>query len=136
MVHASCVSLDKIGVLITGASGQGKSGLALQLMAFGCDLVADDQTQVRRRGSQVLASAPLRISGLIEARGVGLLHAAHQPETRLHLVIDMGQREAARLPAEHTRDLLGVELPCLHKVDSPSFPAAILQYLKCGRAQV
>jgi HPr kinase/phosphorylase len=41
-LHASAVSLDGNGVLICGASGTGKSTLALQLMALGAELIADD----------------------------------------------------------------------------------------------
>jgi len=44
VLHASCVCLEGRAVLIRGASGSGKSGLALQLIALGAALVADDRT--------------------------------------------------------------------------------------------
>jgi len=44
-IHASCVAVDGKGLLITGASGSGKSALALQLMAFGAHLIADDRVK-------------------------------------------------------------------------------------------
>ena len=50
IVHASCVARDGRAVLIRGASGSGKSGLALQLMALGAGLVADDRTRLWREG--------------------------------------------------------------------------------------
>jgi len=42
-LHATAVAFDQKAVVITGPSGAGKSSLALQMMAFGADLVADDQ---------------------------------------------------------------------------------------------
>ena len=45
-IHASAVALGPVGLLIMGASGSGKSSLALELMARGAKLVADDQVVV------------------------------------------------------------------------------------------
>ena len=47
-LHASAVALDGRGALLLGASGAGKSGLALRLMALGARLVADDRVLLRR----------------------------------------------------------------------------------------
>ncbi|MCV3271583.1 HPr kinase/phosphorylase [Roseobacter sinensis] len=133
ILHASTVAHNGRAALIIGAAGQGKSSLALQLMAFGAELVADDRTQVTREGSALWASAPDAIAGLIEARGVGLLNADFAPRAELCLVIDMDHLENDRLPPVREHKIAGIALPCLHKVDSPGFPAAVLQYLKAGR---
>jgi len=133
VLHASCVALDKSGVLILGASGAGKSSLALQLMALGADLVSDDRTCVSREGDGLLASAPATIKGLIEARGVGVLVAAPCPVAHIRLVIDLDQIEPDRLPPMRSYILLGQTLPLLHNVKAAHFAAAILQYLKGGR---
>jgi len=74
-LHATAVAFEGKGVLITGRSGSGKSSLALQLMAIGHTLIADDQTDVTRHADRLWASAPPSIKGMIEARGVGILHA-------------------------------------------------------------
>ena len=73
-VHATCVALRlRAGtwraVLLRGPSGAGKSDLALRLIETGWRLVADDQTELSRQGKQLIATAPARIAGLIEARG-------------------------------------------------------------------
>lgn len=135
VLHASCVALSGSGVLILGAAGRGKSALALQLMALGCDLVSDDRTAVVAAGGKLIAAAPARIRGLIEARGVGILAADAIAAARLALVVDLDQEETDRLPPPRRHVMLGVALPLLHRIESAHFPAAILQYLKAGRAE-
>lgn len=130
-LHASAVIAHERGVLIIGASGSGKSSLALQLMALGATLVSDDQTMLSRVDEMVHMTAPESIAGLIEARGVGILRARNTG-ARLHLVVDMDQAETKRLPDAHSKTILGQTLPCLHKVDSPAWPSAVMQYLKGG----
>jgi HPr kinase/phosphorylase len=129
------VALAGRGVLILGPSGAGKSALALQLMAYGCVLVSDDRTAVVAEAGTILAAAPARIRGLIEARGVGILAADAVATARVVLAVDLGLPETERLPPRHSRRLLGVNLPVLHRIESAHFPAAILQYLKAGRAE-
>ena len=133
-LHGTAVAFDGKGVLIIGASGRGKSSLALQLMAFGCQLVSDDQTVLTRRGDDLWASAPETIRGLIEARGVGVLRA-EAVEAAIGLIMDLDQTEPHRLPRRHEVDYLGLTRPCLHHVDAVAWPAAIVQYLKAGREE-
>lgn len=133
-LHASAVALDRDrGVLILGASGSGKSSLALQLMAFGAHLVADDRVDLQARDGALWASAPAALRGMIEARGLGLLAATPLPAARIVLIVDLDRTEAARLPPAHQRQILGVSLPLARNCAMPHFPAAILQYLRGGR---
>ena len=132
LVHGTCIAVSGEAVLITGASGSGKSSLALQLMAFGADLISDDQTRLTRNAGDVIASAPETLVGLIEARGIGILNAVSGAPARLALVVDLDHVQQKRLPAPMTVCFLGVSVPCLHKVDTMAFPAAILQYLRNG----
>ncbi len=134
ILHAGCVSLGVRGVLIFGASGTGKSSLALQLMAYGCDLVSDDRTAVAARNGVIVAAAPQAIRGKIEARGIGILNARTRRACRIMLLVDLDQIEGSRLPPLRGDTLLGVEVPVLHRVESSHFTAAILQYLKSGRS--
>lgn len=132
LYHASAVALDGHGVLITGESGSGKSSLSLQLMSFGAQLIADDQTKLSLRDGEVWAEAPPSIAGLIEARGIGILHAVNT-QAAIALVIDLDQYEVARLPQNHSITILGQRFPCLHKTENQAWPASILQYLKGSR---
>lgn len=132
-LHASCVVLERRGLLILGAAGTGKSALALGLMALGAALVSDDRTHVRRRGDRVYARAPEAIAGLIEARGLGILRAEAVAEVRVSAVMELDRRDLERLPPPRTIALLGCEVPLLHGQLSPYLPAALLQYFKGGR---
>lgn len=134
-IHATAVAHGQNGCLITGPSGSGKSALALQLMAYGCELVSDDQVEVLNRHGQLLARAPNAISGLIEARGVGILAAQSVSVARISFIVDMETVEDARFPSALQTQLLGVSVPLVHKVEMPHFPASVLQYLKGGRAK-
>lgn len=118
--------------MIVGPSGAGKSALALQLIALGATLVADDRTQVSRQGDVVIADVPESIAGMIEARGVGILGMPHAGPTQVSLVVDLSRQEQERLPAVRTYQILGCEIPCLHRVDAPHFASAILLYLRCS----
>ncbi len=134
ILHGSCVALgEDRAVVITGASGSGKSALALQLMALGARLVADDKTCVTLRGGALVASAPDTIAGLIEARGVGILRADPVPEARLVLAVDMDREEKDRLPHPREIHLLGCPVPLLCCVQAPHFAPALLQMLREGR---
>src|SRR5947207_2280429 len=56
-VHGTCVAIDGEGVLLRGRPGSGKSDLALRLIDGGALLVADDQTELSRRGDAIAAAA-------------------------------------------------------------------------------
>ena len=130
ILHASCVAVQSKGVLILGPSGSGKSALALQLMALGADLVADDRTAVTVENGGVMARSPASIRGLIEARGIGILRAPALPHVRLSLVVDLGQTEPDRLPPRRHVSIAGIEIDLVRGPISGHLSAAVLCYLK------
>ncbi len=132
-MHASCVAIGALCVLITGSSGSGKSALALELMARGAVLVADDRTILTDSEIGVKARCPKTIAGKIEARGVGILAADFQENAVVRYVVDLDQRETDRLPHSREIYLLNHSIPLLRTPESPHFPAAIIQMLKGGR---
>lgn len=134
VVHANCVALGGKAVLIVGPSGSGKSGLSLQLMAFGADLVADDRVILAAAGGNTKVSAPESISGLIEARGLGILQASQATEAVLAAVVDLGEKETQRLPEPREVQVLKQIVPLFYNVATPHFGAAIIQFLKRGLA--
>ncbi len=132
-IHATCVALNRQGVLILGPSGSGKSALALQLMALGCMLVSDDRTALTRQDGTLTARAPAALKGRIEARGIGILAADTIPVACIVLAVDLSQTETDRLPPERRMTIHGCSVALVHRVESAHFPAAILQYLRAGR---
>ena len=131
-VHATAVSLAGRAVLLQGRSGSGKSALALELMAYGADLIADDQVILTRAGDSVVASCPASLSGLIEARGLGLLRAGPAEPAPLCCVVDLAARETDRLPPRRHVTLLGCQLPLLHRPAGVNLAPALLQFLRWG----
>lgn len=129
-LHATTIDFNGFGLLIVGPSGAGKSALALQLMAFGAKLVADDRTDLCVEGSRLVARCPTAIVGRIEARGMGLIDVQSVEKTAIGVVVDLGRTETARLPDARKVELCGISLPCLYKIDAPHFPAALLQYIQ------
>lgn len=133
-VHASAVALSGRGLLIVGPSGSGKSTLALALMALDAVLVADDRTDLRREGRRLIASAPLPLRGLIEARGVGILRAETISESPIDLVVDLGAVEDARMPLLRETVMLGLALPLVLGPLDHHLHYKLRQYLLGGRS--
>ena len=67
-IHATAVLLGDRGVLITGASGAGKTTLALALVhecrsrGWFAALVADDQLFLSSQGGHLLCSVPVSLN--------------------------------------------------------------------------
>lgn len=130
--HATAISIDDRGCLIIGASGSGKSTLAIAAIALGAELVADDRVDISRRGAQLLLSAPAKIAGLIEARGVGILRLPMRPEASLIFVVDLDRAASRRLPDPDHIALLGVPVPVLHGQDRPELASLLVLMLRHG----
>lgn len=122
-VHASSVAMDGRAVLITGASGAGKSDLSLRLIDRGFALVSDDQTLIRRDGDRLIASAPPSIQGKLEIRGIGIVEMETANDVPVALLVDLTS-EIQRLPDDgRERPLLEINLP-LVSIDAMTASAA------------
>lgn len=112
-IHASCVAIDGLALLLRGPSGVGKSDLALRLVDAGAQLVADDRVDlVIDTAGGLMASSPYPLSGLIEVRGLGILPVPSLDQAPVLLIVDLGD-EIDRLPEPRFEPLAGVLLPCL-----------------------
>lgn len=132
-LHATCVTFDGQGVLITGPSGAGKSALALQLMGYGAQLVADDQVLLSTTAAGLQASAPPGLPALIEARGIGLLRAELCEKSSIKLVVELTEEPGPRLPPICYRMILGHRLEVVSSPLSCHLGAAIRHYVLYGR---
>ena len=113
-IHGTCVDVAGTGVLLRGPSGSGKSDLALRLIDGGACLVADDRVDLAIEGADVVASAPPRLAGMIEVRGVGVARLPSIARARVGMVIDLVDDGAVdRLPEPAVCTLLGVDVRLL-----------------------
>jgi HPr kinase/phosphorylase len=133
ILHATCVAVDGRGLLILGPSGSGKSALGLRLISLGARLVADDRTEITVTDGRLVASSPASIAGIIEARGVGILHAPTIEAAEVVLVADLSQIEVQRLPPARRITILGCEVGLVLQVRNDHFPDALMLYLRHGR---
>jgi serine kinase of HPr protein (carbohydrate metabolism regulator) len=123
LLHATCISIEGLGVLLRGASGAGKSDLALQLIDGGARLVADDYCELSRYGSVLTARAPANIAGKMEVRGHGIIDMPFVTNIAVALVVDlMPVDQIPRLPETTTCTIDEITLP-LVCID-PSQPSA------------
>lgn len=87
------------GVLILGASGSGKSDLALRLIERGASLVADDRVDLFVTDGRLKARAPERLAGLIEIRGLGIMTFPYEAEATLGLAVELvDSSDTMRMP--------------------------------------
>lgn len=115
LVHATGLVLGGRGVLIRGASGAGKSLLALELIedfsraGEEALLVADDGVELLMGETGLEMRGPQAIAGLIELRGRGVVHRPFTPRARLDLIVDL-VTDLVRLPSEEafTESLYGL----------------------------
>ena len=123
LVHGTALALGESAVLIRGASGAGKSDLALRCIAapplagsaLRAELVSDDQVRLGLRGTAIEASPPPAIAGKIEVRGLGIVTLPFRPSARLALVVDLvAPTDVPRFPLDRmTACYFGIEVPLL-----------------------
>lgn len=114
LIHASCVSIDGLGVLLTGASGSGKSDLTLRLVDRGATLVSDDYCRLKiGPGGQLRAWPPVTTAGLLEVRHIGILTMPFEADVPVALTIALDDKPE-RMP-DRSRQilLLGIAVPAL-----------------------
>lgn len=99
------------GVLIEGPSGAGKSDLALRSLSEGFSLVADDRVLLWEAEGRLYGRAPQTLSGLIEARGVGVVAQTPVGFAEVTLLVKLAAPE--RMPEPTTETILGVAVPLL-----------------------
>ena len=119
-VHASAVLAGTRAVLIRGAAGSGKSRLALALVGASATgmlrfarLVGDDRVHIEPCHGRLLVRPAPSLAGLIEVRGVGIRRLDYEPAAIVGLLVDLGAKDAQRLPQPGETVIEGVNLPRL-----------------------
>jgi serine kinase of HPr protein (carbohydrate metabolism regulator) len=121
-VHASAVLVGPRAVLIRGAAGSGKSGLALALLQAGSSgalpftrLIGDDRVHLEVTHGRLLVRPADALAGLIEVRGLGICRVPFEPIAVVGLVVDLAAGDSERLPQRETAltEVAGAILPRL-----------------------
>lgn len=126
-LHATAVAVDGRALLIVGPSGSGKSSLAIEMIALGAELIADDTVAVTAENGKLLAAAPPEARAEIEARYVGILACASRPgATPIDLILDLGEEEPNRLPFVEQRQIGSGSARLLKRAPALSASALVL----------
>ena len=122
--HGVLMDINRLGVLILGKSGIGKSECALDLIVKGSKLIADDVIEIRRISqSRLIGTGPEKIKYLMEIRGIGIVNikdlfgtTSVMDKRDIDMVLELDHwskdTEYERLGLEtKSYNILGVELP-------------------------
>ncbi|MDD4690667.1 MAG: HPr(Ser) kinase/phosphatase [Eubacterium aggregans] len=123
-IHGVLVEVHGVGVVITGASGIGKSETALELIKRGNSFIADDVVEITCHHSHTLmGEAPEMLRYYMEVRGIGIIDVrmlygakSVKRSVEIDMVIrlenwnDRSPYDRLGLD-EETTDILGVEVP-------------------------
>ena len=140
-LHGVFMEVLGTGILIMGASGLGKSELALELISRGHRLVADDAPEFTKISPNIInGTCPLGMTPFLEVRGLGILNiqtlygdSAIKPAKYLRLIVQLVQvsqielQQIDRLEGSFsTYQVLGVEIPQISLPVAPGRNLAVL----------
>lgn len=137
-IHATTVAIGEAGLLIRGASGAGKSVLALALIAAAqqaggfARLVSDDRTDLSVAAGRLVARPVSPLEGIVERRGLGLTPEPHLASAVIRLIVDITGAEPARMPQPEdlVERMAGIDLPRLTVMGRAGDERLVLAALK------
>ncbi|WOO87810.1 HPr(Ser) kinase/phosphatase [Mollicutes bacterium LVI A0039] len=96
-VHGVLLNINGTGVMIKGASGIGKSEVALELIKQGHSLIADDAIILKKLDDdELIGEAPELLRNRMEIRGIGIINvqqhfgiASVAPQYKLDVVVEI-----------------------------------------------
>ena len=127
-IHGVVLEVKGKGILITGASGIGKTTAALKSITEDCYWVADDVAVIKRnKREELIAGGHKKINNYIHTEATGIIPAGNlfdpdkiKKNTKLAAVIEVekaGIRDVRIIRRE--KEILGINLTCLH-INIPS----------------
>ncbi|HHJ14931.1 MAG TPA: HPr(Ser) kinase/phosphatase [Gammaproteobacteria bacterium] len=140
-LHGVFMEVFSLGMLITGDPSVGKSELALELVARGHRLVADDAPEFYRTAPDTLnGRCPEVLRDFLEVRGIGILNvramfgdSAIKQSRNLRLIlrlVPMTEEQMRAIDRLHgarsTRTILGVDIPEITLPVAPGRSLAVL----------
>ncbi len=129
-VHGTAVALGAWAALLRGASGAGKSDLALRFLSEGGELppheavpesfsgpalVGDDRVHLTQEADQIIVTGRTETAGWLEVRGCGIVAVPYRLRAVLCVLIDLdSSTPIPRYPDPvETENIFGISLPRL-----------------------
>lgn len=138
-VHGTLVDVYGAGILLTGASGIGKTEVALDLVKRGHRLVADDVVTISKRaGGLLIGRGNDLLQHCMEIRGVGILDTQAvfgirgiRKQKRVEVIVELKEWDAnesyERLGLEDKhQQILGENLPLVQLAIFPGKAIAVI----------
>ncbi|MBE0439494.1 MAG: serine kinase [Gammaproteobacteria bacterium] len=125
--HGVMMRVNDLGVLIIGKPNIGKSSLALELLHYGYQLIADDSVEFSlATDNNVIARCPEMLAGLLHCRDLGLINVselfgseAYRHQQKLDYIIEL---------VDHSNNAVSLTVkPELYTVCGQSFPTLCLE---------
>lgn len=148
IIHATCVSIAGMGVLLLAPTGGGKSDLALRLIdqpgrGIGKDqmattLIADDRVVIWRDQNRLMAACPKTLSGQLEVRGLGIVQLEPGSAVELGLAVDLSSKaDIERMPdlSKNTFSLWQLAVPKIVIAPFEASATAKLRAAVCALGQ-
>lgn len=123
-IHAVCMNVFGVGILIRGESGIGKSETALSLIERGHRLISDDIVILKKIGEEtIIGTHNENNRDFLSLRGIGMINVprlygsgSFQEETTIDLDIILSTWEDGKYydgiePSKDTVEYLGVHIP-------------------------
>ena len=139
ILHGVLLDILGLGVLVIGESGIGKSECALDLIARGHRLIADDTVEIyRRTEGVVIGTCPPLTRHHMEIRGLGVINvrdlfgiASTRSSKRVELIVQLDRWEQGRAYErlgldDVFFDALGVSIPLIRMPVAPGRNVAML----------
>ncbi|MEN6376121.1 MAG: hypothetical protein ABFD75_15250 [Smithella sp.] len=128
-VHGVLLEAEGKGILITGASGIGKTTAALETVAKKYYWVADDIAVIKKnKHGELIATGHKKISSYLHTEATGIIPVIDllspdriKKSTRLAVVVEVEKTAEKNVPIiiEGEKDILGQKLICFH-INIPS----------------
>ena len=118
--HACALEINKVGMLIKGRSGSGKTSLMMGLLEranqekLNAFFISDDQVYLCNKDDRLEVLVPETIAGLIEIHGYGVISQPHRETSIVNLVIELiDDQEILRMPTKQSYHYEGLDLPLI-----------------------
>jgi serine kinase of HPr protein (carbohydrate metabolism regulator) len=136
-LHGVFVEIFGLGVLFAGRSGVGKSELALEMLARGHRLIADDAAEFElAHDGRVVGRCPPVLYGFLEVRGLGILHVgrmfgevALRSSKALDLILRLDATEDPADPPDRLRGRRKDVMVCGKAIPEIALPVRVGQNL-------